>query len=305
MKKKINTQIDFDHPTKLPKNDIEAKDWQDKNISWWESHPMRYDWKMGLGFEEFSRDFYLEIDKRFFSNAMMYMPYKRIPFDPLIPFNELQDKDVLEIGVGCGSHAQLLALHAKTYTGIDITDYAITSTSKRMELSHLKAKIIRMDAEDMDFEDDAYDFIWTWGVIDHSSHTENILKEMQRVLKPGGIAITMVYHRSFWNYYFMNGLIRGVILGDLLKTRSLCKTVQKYTDGAIARYYTPSEWSSLASRYFVVDKIQIFGSKAELVPLPGGNIKNFIMQSIPNNLSRFFTNKLGFGTFLVSTLKKN
>lgn len=305
MKKKISTPIDFDNPTKLPKNDIEAKDWQDKNIAWWESHPMRYDWKTDLGFDDFSGDYYLEIDKRFFSNAKIYMPYKRIPFDPLIPFSELHDKTVLEIGIGCGSHAQLLAQHAKTYTGIDITDYAVTSASKRMKLSQLNAKIIRMDAEDMDFKDDTFDFIWSWGVIHHSSNPENILKEMQRVLRPGGMAVTMVYHRSFWNYYFMHGLIRGVILGDLLKTRSLYKTVQKHTDGAIARYYTPSEWSSIASRYFAVNKIQIFGSKAELVPLPGGSVKNLIMQSIPNKVSRFFTNQVGLGSFLVSTLKKN
>ena len=56
----------FDKPTGLPKNDIQNKDWQIENRNWWQNHPMRYDWKEGIQFDEFSKEFYLEIDKRFF-----------------------------------------------------------------------------------------------------------------------------------------------------------------------------------------------------------------------------------------------
>ncbi len=183
----------FDKPTDLPKDHAQHQQWQEQNRDWWEKHPMRYDWNDPVGFEEFSTEFFQEIDRRFFSVVREYMPWKKIPFDPLIDFGSLNQRDVLEIGVGNGSHAQLLAQHAKSYTGIDITSYAVKSTSERMKHFGLdKAKIIRMDAENMEFPDDSFDYIWTWGVIDHSANTQRIVEEMARVLRPSGRAVTMV-----------------------------------------------------------------------------------------------------------------
>jgi len=45
--------------------------------------------------------------------------------------------------------------------------------------------------------------VWSWGVIHHSANPANVLKEIQRVLRPGGRAITMVYYRGWWNYFVM------------------------------------------------------------------------------------------------------
>lgn len=162
-----------------------------------------------------------------------------------------------------------------------------------------------MDAESMEFDNDSFDYIWTWGVIHHAANTETILKEMRRVLKPGGIAVTMVYHRGVWNYYILGGLLHGIVKGDLLKTGSLHKTVQKHTDGALARYYSAREWCWLCNKYFDVKKILVYGSKAEIVPLPAGKIKSAVLTCIPNPLSRFLTNQCRFGSFLVSVLEKS
>ena len=294
----------FKSPISLPEDPGENHQWQEDNRSWWESHPMRYDWKERVGVKEFTKEFFAEIDRRFFSNSKEFMPWKQIPFDLLIDFDSLRDKKVLEIGVGNGSHAQLLAHYAQSFTGIDITDYAVKSTSERMKCFGLKADILRMDAEHMQFDDNSFDFIWTWGVIHHSSNTRRVLQEMHRVLKPCGHAISMVYHRSFWYYYILGGLFRGILQGDIFKTRSLHKTVQRWTDGAIARYYSISEWRTLVPEFFCVEDILIFGSKSVIVPLPGGKVKNVVMRCIPNNLSRFLTNYCKMGDLLVSKLKK-
>ena len=305
MAREAHTTEGFDSPTGLPKNDAERRRWQDENRAWWEKHPMRYDWKQSVLFDEFSKEFYMEIDHRFFSNVKQFMPWSKTPFDPLIDFDGLAEKDVLEIGTGNGSHAQLLARHARSYVGIDITDYAVKSTSERMKRFGIdNAKIVPMDAENMEFDDESFDYIWTWGVVHHSSNTEAILKEMRRVLRPGGMAVTMVYHRGFWNYHISGGLFRGIIKGDLWRMRSLHKSVQKHTDGAIARYYSAREWHFLVSRYFDVKKILVLGSKAEIIPLPGGKVKSVLLACVPNPLSRFLTNQCRFGSFLVSILEK-
>ncbi len=263
---------------------------------------MRYDWKEGIGYPEFSREFYEEIDRRFFSNVWEFMPWQRVPFDTLIDFESLGNKDVLEVGVGNGSHAALLARHAKTFMGIDLTDYAVRSTTARLKSFGLAGVVSQMDAEQMSLPDRSFDFVWTWGVIHHSSDTRRTLEEIARVLRPGGKAVTMVYHRSGWNYYVVGGLIHGILRGRLFNTGSLHKTVQLQTDGAIARYYSASEWRALAEEFFHVESVRIFGSKAELLPLPGGKAKQILTRMFPARLGRFFTNTCGWGSFLVSTL---
>ena len=295
----------FNKPTDLPDNPDQTFDWQKKNKSWWESHPMRYDWNDEIGYKEYSKEFFNEIDKRFFSNSMDYLPFKKIPFESLIDFENLKTMNVLEIGVGNGSHAALLAKHSKTFTGIDLTEYAVKSTSTRFKEFGLPGTIKRMDAEALDFENETFDFVWSWGVIHHSSNTRKILEEINRVLKPGGETTIMVYYRSLWSYYFVNGFIHGVLMGKLFKTHSLHGLNQNLTDGAIARYYTKSSWNGLVNNLFTIQSFKIFGMKAEMFPIPAGKFKKLIMNSVPSAFTRFLTNTCKQGTFLVSTLKKD
>ena len=208
---------------------------------------MRYDFSETLEVEEFSPQFYAEIDKRFFADAATMIPPGKLPFDALIDFESLQNKHVLEVGCGNGSHGQLLVQHARSYTGIDLTSYAVKSTTQRLRYLGVHGAVQQMDAEHMDFPDQSFDFIWSWGVIHHSANTRQILKEMHRVLRPGGEARIMVYHRSFWNYRVFSGLIGGIAHGHLLRTKSFHEASQMMTDGAIARFYTSREWKALVS----------------------------------------------------------
>jgi ubiquinone/menaquinone biosynthesis C-methylase UbiE len=292
----------FSRPTALPANPREQQGWQTANRSWWESHPMRYDWKDGIQYKEFSEEFYTEIDRRFFGAVELYAPCKRIPFDWLIDFDSLKTKDVLEIGVGNGSHAQLLAEHAKSFTGIDLTEYAVKSTAERMRVFGLEGTVQQMDAEQMQFPDSSFDLIWTWGVIHHSANTRKILEEMRRVLRPGGEALVMVYHRTFWEYY-VQGAMLAIVSGHF-KPAAVHASIQRRTDGAIARYYKRSEWEELVSDLFVVEDVRVYGKKTELVPLPAGKFKDLLVGMVPNSFSRFLTNKCRWGSFLVTRLRK-
>ena len=296
---------EFKTPTALP-DDAHQSAWQEQNRSWWEKNPMRYDWNEKLSAPEFSRQFYEEIDGRFFNDAARYMPPKERPFDEIIPFEKLPEWDVLEIGVGNGSHAQLMAPHCRSYTGIDLTEFAVKSTGTRFQTFGLPGRILRMDAEKLEFPDASFDFIWSWGVIHHSANTGQILSEMHRVLKPGGNATIMVYHRSFFYFYIFSGFFRGVLSGGFLKTRSLHELVQLHSDGAIARLYRPAEWRSLVeSKGFTLTDQRIKGQKSELFPLPASRFKNHLMALMPNSLSRFITNRCRQGSFLITTIHKS
>jgi SAM-dependent methyltransferase len=293
----------FIRPTALPSTAQQQEIWQTANRTWWESHPMRYDWKDGIPYEEFSKEFFAEIDRRFFTAVELYAPCKKIPFDWLIDFDSLRTKDVLEIGVGNGSHAQLLAKHAGSFTGIDLTEYAVKSTSERLRVFDLSGTVSEMDAEQMLFPDGSFDFVWSWGVIHHSANPRKILAEMRRVLRPGGEAVVMVYHRTLWEYY-LQGALLAALSGQGLRPSGLHSSIQRRTDGAMARYYKSSEWRGLVADLFLVKEICIYGKKTELVPLPAGRLKDRLVSAIPNSFSRFLTNRCGWGSFLVSRLRK-
>src|SRR5262249_9670038 len=158
------------------------------NRQWWESTPMRYDWRAPLTASAGTKGYFEELDSRFLASVYKYMPWKNVPFDTLIPIQELSDKDVLEIGTGLGTHAQLLSPCCRSFIGIDLTETAATLTAQRLRLFGLPGRARRMDAENMQFASGSFDYIWSWGVIHHSADTRRILAEMKRVLRSGGKA---------------------------------------------------------------------------------------------------------------------
>src|SRR5262249_49165695 len=146
-----NKATGFNEPTQLPHNEMQRSQWQIANKAWWESTPMRYDWREPLTEIPGSEGYFREIDRRFLASVYKYMPWKNVPFEHLIPFDQLHDKDVLEIGVGHGTHAQLIAPYCRSFTGIDLTAHAVEMTSKRFKLFKLPGKVLEMDAEEMSF----------------------------------------------------------------------------------------------------------------------------------------------------------
>lgn len=293
----------FSSPTMVPEKEEDQTALQKANYEWWNKNPMRYDWKDKLAPKEFSREFFEEIDQRFFLNSEEYLSDNNPPFDSLMKLDSLGDKDVLEIGVGNGSHAGLLAPRARSFVGIDLTDYAVKSTTERFRVFGLPGRIAKMDAERLEFPDGSFDFVWSWGVIHHSSNTRKILEEIHRILRPGGRAAIMVYHRGWWNYYVM-GFLHGLVSGYIFKTGSLHKSIQLHTDGAIARYYTQDEWRKLVIDLFEPTSIFMLGPKSDILPFPAGKMKEGAKKLLPNSLNSFLTRTLRMGVFLNSDLRK-
>lgn len=298
-----NKAAGFDEPTQVPCDDEQRRRWQSINRAWWESTPMRYDWRDGVAESPSSQAYFAEIDRRFLSSAGKYAPWRNLPFEAIIPFDELRDKDVLEIGVGQGTHAQLLAPRCKSFTGIDLASQAATATSRRLDLFKLPGRVLQMDAEAMAFADNSFDYIWSWGVIHHSADTREVLKEMRRVLRSGGRCTVMVYHRSWWHYYVC-GFLRGVFQNWTRKQASLHHVIQRATDGALARYYTPRAWRCTAEGLFAVETLRIYGLKGEILPMPHGRLKGFLEDLVPERVARGMTNHLGMGSFLVAHMRK-
>ena len=130
---------------------------QSNSQLWWNKHPMSYDWHGTSPAPEGTREFFEEIDRRFFYASPFFRGER--PFAALIPFEAIKGKRVLEIGCGQGSHTQLLAQAGCRVTAIDITKRAVELTKSRLSLNGLAADVIEMDAEQMEFGDAEFDFV--------------------------------------------------------------------------------------------------------------------------------------------------
>src|SRR5689334_13605793 len=218
-----------------------AAEVQAENRRWWNANPMSYDWHKTILAAAGTHEFYQEIDRRFFSSSSFYRgpAANSRPFAKWIPFERLRGKRVLEIGCGLGAHAQLLSEAGCNLTCIDITDRAVDNTRRRLALYGLPADVRRMDAEEMDFHDAEFDLVWSWGVIHHSAHPECILRQVYRVLKPGGEFRFMVYHRPSLSGFY--SLVRGFLSGKFFQGMSARQVLGFYTDGYLARFYTRRE----------------------------------------------------------------
>jgi ubiquinone/menaquinone biosynthesis C-methylase UbiE len=119
----------------------------------------------------------------------------------LVPFAEAKGKQVLEIGIGNGADGVMFALNDGHYTGADLTEAALEATRKHFEVLGLKGKFEKQNAEQMSFPPETFDIVYSHGVLHHTPGIQQAIDEVWRVLKPGGRAIIMLYHKHSFNYY--------------------------------------------------------------------------------------------------------
>ena len=135
---------------------------------------------------------------------------------------------VLEIGCGLGTDGAQFAQAGADYTGIDLTDAAIELAQKRFELFNLSGTFQTDDAERLSFPNDSFDLVYSHGVLHHTPDIDAAIREIHRVLRPGGRAEVMLYHRNSYNYRVNISMLRRAGV-HLLRWKTGVKLVQMLT----------------------------------------------------------------------------
>ena len=76
------------------------------------------------------------------------------------------------------------------------------------------------DGERLPFRIESFDVVYSNGVLHHTPDTAGAIREVHRVLRPGGVAKVMLYHRNSLNYWIEIVLRRGVLGLEFLRGRS-------------------------------------------------------------------------------------
>jgi SAM-dependent methyltransferase len=134
----------------------------------------------------------------------------------LVQFERWAGKDVLEAGCGIATDGMRFVRAGARYTGIDLSDTAIDLARSRLQLERGSAEFVRGSITDLPFEDESFDLVYSNGVIHHVPETQRAIDEFERVLRPGGTAIVMVYHRRSFNYIVSIMTVRRLLASTLL-----------------------------------------------------------------------------------------
>ena len=115
------------------------------------------------------------------------------------PRGVLAGRRVLEVGCGRGVGVEiLLSLGATHVTGFDLDPKMIDRAQQRTAAYGNRARVFVGDAEAIDAPDASFDAVVDYGVVHHVPNWSQALKEIARVLKPGGV-------------FYFEDLLRGLI----------------------------------------------------------------------------------------------
>ncbi|HEY7438202.1 MAG TPA: class I SAM-dependent methyltransferase [Acidimicrobiia bacterium] len=104
--------------------------------------------------------------------------------------------DVLEIGAGTGANLDLYGSEVATLTLTEPEAPMLRRLERRIADQQISAMVLRAPAEDLPFEDDSFDVVVSTLVLCGVSDQPRSLRQLQRVLRPGGQLLFIEHVRA-------------------------------------------------------------------------------------------------------------
>ena len=160
-----------------------------------------------------TREFFDSVERHRYQQYAPWMPR-------VMEFDKFRGARLLEIGCGMGTDLLQFARGGARCVGIDLTPRSVEITRHRFGLYGAPGAFMIADGEQLPFASDTFDVVYSNGVLHHTPDTTGAIREVHRVLRPGGTAKVMLYHRHSLNYWFEIILRRGLLGGEFLRGRS-------------------------------------------------------------------------------------
>ncbi len=195
-----------------------------------------------------TREFFDAIEKHRYTQYAPWMPQ-------VMGFDQFRGARLLEIGCGMGTDLLQFARGGARCIGIDLTPRSVQITRHRFKLYDAAGAFMIADGEHLPFAAETFDVVYSNGVLHHTPDTAGAIREVHRVLRPGGTAKVMLYHRHSLNYWFEIILRRGWLGGEFLRGRSaeeIMSRVIEFSDHdarPLVKVYSRKEAKALFSQF--------------------------------------------------------
>ena len=218
--------------------------------------------------------------KQFFDDLDDYRFDKLHYLPVLVDFASFRDRRLLEVGCGIGTDLVRFARGGAKVTGVDLSQTAIDLARKNFALNNLSAEELRVaNGEQLPYPDEAFDVVYGHGVIQYTADAAQLIRECQRVLKPGGIGIFMVYNRVSW----LNALSK------------VMKVALEHEDAPVLKKFSIGEFRELLKPFGKVEIIpERFPVKSRLHKGWKGIAFNTVFVGTFNVLPRSWVRPLGW-----------
>ena len=145
-------------------------------------------------------------------------------------FSNIKNKKVMDIGCGYGLILSHLESKGASAYGLEICKDIVKNRGKM--------KIIQGDCRDIPFKDNSFDYVMSFGVIEHLKDWDKAISEHFRICKPGGkvlISVPYIYSPLYYVtvLYYLPRIIKYNLLVSLGKgfgKRELKKEMSKYAE---------------------------------------------------------------------------
>ena len=230
-----------------------------------------------------TREFFDQVEAR------KYMVEPHIP--GFSKFENWKGKKVLEIGCGLGTAAVSFARAGADYTAIELSDESLKLARQRFAVYGLKGRFYSGNAEELSkvVPVEKYDLVYSFGVIHHAPHPENIVAEVRRYMGPQSEFRLMLYAKESWK----NIMIEAGF--DQPEAQSGCPIAFTYTHDevrALLQDYAVTEIRQEHIFPYVVEKYVRY--EYELQPW---------FKAMPKEMFRALERALGWHTLITAQLK--
>lgn len=210
---------------------------EDKNLkvkNWWNENPFTY--SKGEGVENIdennlSIEFFDKCESKFRMHGVTYQDMNKPLLSNFIEYDDIKGKNVLDIASGTGIISVEFSRSKANLTAIDLTPKALEMTKKNLQLRSLLGKVYEMDAQNMKFKNNSFDYVCAHGCLMHMPSIDKAIKEIYRVMSKDAKVYAWIYNKG-WYFWFGIIFLRGLLLLNLFKYKfNITKLTSRYTDG--------------------------------------------------------------------------
>jgi SAM-dependent methyltransferase len=195
-----------------------------------------------------TREFFDAVQRHRYSEYAPWMPR-------VMGFNDFKGARLLEVGCGMGTDLLQFARGGARVTGIDLTPRSVEISRRHFEVYGQCGDFAISDCERLPFKSETFDVVYSNGVLHHTPDTAGAVRELHRVLRRGGQARVMLYHRGSINYWGEIILRHGLLRGELLRGHSAEEIMSRHVEvnerggRPLVKVYSRSEARKLFSMF--------------------------------------------------------
>lgn len=143
-----------------------------------------------------------------------------------LAYSDVAGLDVLDVGCGQGIDLVRYAAAGARAVGIDITPRHAELATLHLAAMGLRGDVHVGDAERLPFPDESFDVVSSNGVLHHTPNMPAALREIHRVLRPGGRMTVIVYNRRSIHYWLHQVAYYGLARRRLFRERSMGRVLE-------------------------------------------------------------------------------